>query len=135
MEVPSLGIESELQPSVYTTARATLDPSHVCCLHHSSLQWWILNPLSEARDRTWVFMDTSQVCNLLSHSGNALFFLLILLFSLLPYLKDTIQHFCFWDFFFPIQYCLLRIPPGQFTEVHLIHFISNIQLFVPRYLP
>ena len=28
------------------------DQSHVCNLHHSSRQCWILNPLSEARDRT-----------------------------------------------------------------------------------
>ena len=31
------------------------------CLHHSSQKCWILNPLSEARDRTWVLMDTSRV--------------------------------------------------------------------------
>ena len=38
-------------------ATATLDPSHVCNLHHSSRQRWILNPLSEARDRTCILMD------------------------------------------------------------------------------
>ena len=37
------------------------DPSHVCYLHHSSWQGWILNPLSEARDPTCVFMDTRQI--------------------------------------------------------------------------
>ena len=31
-----LGVESELQLTAYTTATATLDPSHVCNLHHSS---------------------------------------------------------------------------------------------------
>ena len=36
----------------YTTATAMPDPSCVCDLHHSSRQCWILNPLSEARDRT-----------------------------------------------------------------------------------
>ena len=35
--------------------------SHVCNLHHSSWQCWFLNPLSEARDRTCVLMDTSQI--------------------------------------------------------------------------
>ena len=50
MEVPRLGVESELQLPAYTTATATWDPSHVCDLHHSSLQHQILNPLSEARD-------------------------------------------------------------------------------------
>ena len=37
------------------------DPSHVCELHHSSQPCWILNPLSEARDPTWVLRDTSWV--------------------------------------------------------------------------
>ena len=50
MEVPGLGLESELLLPVYTTATAMQDPSHVCNLHHSSRQCGILNPLSEARD-------------------------------------------------------------------------------------
>ena len=33
----------------YTTATATPDLSHVCNLHHSSRQRWILNPLSKAK--------------------------------------------------------------------------------------
>ena len=33
-------------------ATATPDPSHVCNLHHSSWQQWILTSLSEARDQT-----------------------------------------------------------------------------------
>ena len=41
-EVPSLGVQSELQPLDYTRATATPDPSHVCYLHHSSWQCWIL---------------------------------------------------------------------------------------------
>ena len=46
MEVPRLGTELELQLPAYTTAIAMPDPSHVCDLHHSSRQSWILNPLS-----------------------------------------------------------------------------------------
>ena len=38
---------------------ATRDPSHICKLYHSSWQCQIFNPLSEARDWTWVFMNTS----------------------------------------------------------------------------
>ena len=34
---------------------------HVCDLHHSSWQRRILNLLSEARGRTYVLMDASQV--------------------------------------------------------------------------
>ena len=36
MKVPQLGGELELQLMAYTTATATLDPSCVCNLHHSS---------------------------------------------------------------------------------------------------
>ena len=50
MEVPRIGVESELQLPVYTTATATRDPRRVCDLHHSSRQCWILNPVSDARD-------------------------------------------------------------------------------------
>ena len=52
MEVPGLGINSELQLPAYTRATATLDLSHVFDLHHSSWQCWILNQLSKTRDRT-----------------------------------------------------------------------------------
>ena len=62
MEIPRLGVESELQPLAYTTATAIPDPSLVCNLHHSSRQHWILNPLSGARDRTCILMVPSQVC-------------------------------------------------------------------------
>ena len=61
MEVPRLGIESELQLPTDTTATATQDPSQICDLHHRSRQW-ILNPLSKARNRNRIFMDTSWVC-------------------------------------------------------------------------
>ena len=37
------------------------NPSHICNLHHSSRQYWILNPLSKARDWTWVLIDTNQI--------------------------------------------------------------------------
>ena len=62
MEVPWLGVESKLQLLVYATAIVTRDPSHVCGLHHSSRQCWILNPLSQARDGTHILMDTSWIC-------------------------------------------------------------------------
>ena len=62
MEVPRLGVESQLQLPAYATAIATQDLSLVCDLHHSSQQCWILNPLCKARDRTRVLMDTSWVC-------------------------------------------------------------------------
>ena len=58
MEVPRLGVQSELQLLACITATTTRDLSHVFELHHSSGQCWIPDPLSEARDRTHVLMDT-----------------------------------------------------------------------------
>ena len=58
MDVPGLGVESELQLLAYTTARATQDPSRICDLHCSLQQHQILNLLSEAKDRTHVLTDT-----------------------------------------------------------------------------
>ena len=60
-EVPRLEVKSELQLPAYVTATATPDLSRVYDLHHNSQQRQILNPLSEAMDRTRI-MDTSQVC-------------------------------------------------------------------------
>ena len=53
---------SELQLPVYTTATVMPDPSQICNLHHSSRQYQILNPLSNARVGTRILMDTSLVC-------------------------------------------------------------------------
>ena len=50
MEVPRLGVESELQMLAYTTAIAKWDMSHIYDLHHSLQQRPILNLLSKARD-------------------------------------------------------------------------------------
>ena len=71
MEIPRLGVESELQLPAYTTATATQDLSRVCDLHHSSGQRQILNPLNKARDGIHVLVDISQVLNLLSYKGNS----------------------------------------------------------------
>ena len=54
MEVPRLGVELELQLLAYTTATAIPDPK---CVQ----QCWILNPLREARDRTYILMNTSRI--------------------------------------------------------------------------
>ena len=56
MEVPRLGVRSELQLPAYVTAIPMQDLSYVCNLHHSSWQLWILNPLIKARDQTCILM-------------------------------------------------------------------------------
>ena len=60
MEVPRLGVKSELLLLAYTTATATEDPSFICDLHYSS--WKMLDPnqLSKAWDRTRILMDPSS---------------------------------------------------------------------------
>ena len=50
MEVPRLGVESELQLPVYATATAMPALSCIFDLHHSSWQRQILNPLNKDRD-------------------------------------------------------------------------------------
>ena len=62
MEVPRLGVQSELQFPAYTTAIAMQDLSHVCDIHPTLWQGRILNPLSEARGQTHILMDPSRVC-------------------------------------------------------------------------
>ena len=42
-------------------ATATQDPSRICDPHHSSRQHRILNPVSDARDRTRNLIDASQI--------------------------------------------------------------------------
>ena len=66
MEVPKLGVESELQ----LPATATPDLSCVCDLHHSSWQCRILNPLSEAMDRTHNLVVPSWI-RFHCHDGNS----------------------------------------------------------------
>ena len=64
MEIPGLGVESELSELLslaYARATATRDPSHVCDLHHSSRQRQIVNPLSKGRDRTRDLMVPSRI--------------------------------------------------------------------------
>ena len=57
--------------AAHTTATVTWDLSHICDLCHRLWQCRILNPLSEARDRTCILTDTSQILNLLNHNRNS----------------------------------------------------------------
>ena len=61
MEVPSLGVEWELQSPAYPIAPATQDLSRVYYLNHSSNQCQILNLLNEARDWTHNNMVPSPI--------------------------------------------------------------------------
>ena len=85
MEVPRLGVKSELHLLAYTTATATPDLSQVCNLYHNSWQRWILNPLCEARDRTCVLMVPNRIRFRCAMTGtpSTLFLFLSVIVSLL----------------------------------------------------
>jgi len=71
VEVPRLGVNSELQLPPYITAIATRDLSQVCDLHRSSWQLQILNPLSETKDWTRNLMVPSWICFHCSITGTS----------------------------------------------------------------
>ena len=71
MEVLRLEVKLELQLPAYTTAAARWDLSSICSLHYSPRQYWILNPLREARDQTHIFVGTSWVLDPLGHKRNS----------------------------------------------------------------
>ena len=71
MEVPRLGVQSELQLPADTTATAKLDLNCICHLWSSLQQRQILNPLSKAPDRTRILMYASWILNPLSHHGSS----------------------------------------------------------------
>jgi len=52
------GVQFKLQMAAYTIAMPMPDQSHICEIHHSLWQCWILNQLSEARDQTYNLKDT-----------------------------------------------------------------------------
>ena len=74
IEVPRLGVESELELLAYAAGRsepksAMPDLSCIYNLHHSSWQGQILNPLNKSRDRTYILLDTIQVHNHCATTG------------------------------------------------------------------
>ena len=69
MEIPRLGVKSELQLPTYTTDTATRDPSHICNLCCSLRQHQILSPMREARDQTRILTDTVRFLTLWATRG------------------------------------------------------------------
>ena len=58
MEVSRLEVEWEMQLQAYATTTATVDLRRICNLCCSLRQRWLLNPLSEAKDRTCILRET-----------------------------------------------------------------------------
>jgi len=87
------------------------DPSHICDLHHSSRQHWILNPLLEARDRTCVLMGTSQICLCWATTGT----LGVRFFKAALSGHGHLWYLHFYSSFIPIL-CLLSVHPGDWMH-------------------
>ena len=92
------------------TATATPDLSCICDLCHSLQQGQILNPLLEARDRTRILMDTSQVLNPLSHHRN--YYLIILLMLILGFLIFTFIS----DYFIILFISIFLVAPVAYER-------------------
>ena len=73
MEIPRLGVEWEMQLPACATATAMQDLSCICDLRRSLQQCRILNPLSEARVRTYILMDPSPVLATTGTPGSDVF--------------------------------------------------------------
>ena len=80
MEIPGLGVQSELQLQSYARTTVMLDLKHICDLYHSLQQSQILHPLSKARDWTHILTDTSWVLTHWATTGTLKiqFFLIVL---------------------------------------------------------
>ena len=117
MEVPRIGVQSELQLPAYVTATATQDPSCVCDLHHSSQQCGIPNPLSEARDQTHHLMVPSWIhfcCATTETPKCVLFnetFCLLLISYHLICCCITVPNFCLF-----VCFCLFRATPAAYVS-------------------
>ena len=66
-KVPGLGVKSGLQPQPQQHQIHATSVTYNVTLQ----QCWILNTLSEARDQTYILIDTGQNLNPLSHNGNS----------------------------------------------------------------
>ena len=94
MDVPRLGVESELQLPACTTATAMPDPSRTCNLHHSSQQHRITDLLSKARNCTCILMDTSEIRFRCTTTGtpNILDFKRCYIWEVVPYHREWISN-------------------------------------------
>ena len=107
MEVPRLGVKSELQLPAYTT---THNLSHICDLYCSSWQCRILNPPSKARDQTHILMDTSWV----------------------PYCWEALATPC-WEIFdywfnFITCYCLFWFSTASWCSLGRLYISKNVPI-------
>ena len=95
MEVPRLGVESELQLPAYTQPQEHGIRAASATYTTADDNAGSLNPLSKARDRTYILVDTSQICFHCTTMGTPFFFFTLPLkfnpneIKVLLYLKYT----------------------------------------------
>jgi len=123
MKVPRLGVSSELQ--LLATATAAPDPSHVCDLHHSSRQRQILNPLSEARNRTYNLMVPSRIHFCRAMTGTPTLTLLLFFLFVVSDFFSLMLFFFFNFFIFPLYSKGIRLS---------LHVYITITFFPPPFV-
>ena len=118
MEVPSLGVKSELQLPAYITAMWTRGPNSICDLHHSSQQCQIPNPLREAMDGTHVLLYTTQIHFRCAKTGTPPFISLNIRSNLAVFYMQCCFYFCFLNI-------------HLFTMCGLLSPINKFMFFIP----
>ena len=129
MEVPRLGVKSELQLQAYTTAIATLDLSHICNTTSSgnvgSLTHWTRPEIEHASSRT-----VCHVLNLVSHNRNSKFKSSIWLFHslfnssvLCPHHPMPSFGILFYLFCWLIRYNSLFFSSRSFFAYYNLYFL------------
>ena len=120
MEVPRITATAmEWQPLACTTATAMPDLSHICNPCHRLQQCQILNPLTKARDRTCILMDTSWVLHPLSHNRN---YQVVCFVGFWFFRSLGVFWFCF------ILFCCFLGPHLQHMEVSRLGVELELQL-------
>ena len=71
IEVPSLGVKSELKLPAHTTAIAERDPNHICDLYHSSRQTLDPKPTERGQGQNSHPHGSQLSSFLLRHDGNS----------------------------------------------------------------
>ena len=113
--------QARVKLEAYATATAIQDLSHICYLHHSWQQCWILNPLSRARDQTCVLMDTSQVCYCWATMGT-------------PPRPNWVLSggLKFWSFDFDVDFSLCMLPSSCLAERNSLFLVSEMSSSSPE---
>ena len=135
MEVPRLGVQSELQLLAYTTAIATWDPSLVCDLYHSSWLRQILNPLRETRDSTCILMDTSWVVTTAPQQELPKAFFFFFFYSVFDLLFDSFSEF---PSLITLPSCSCILSSLSFRALSILIVVvlqSHYGLIIPTSLP